>query len=762
MDANCTDIESVGKRVALILFFSCFFILICKSQEETFNLSFESVDSSRLPRGWRFTTQNDLYIFKVDSTIYQHGKYSLSISQKDVDNNSDGIFGVCSNTIAAKYSGSKIKLTGYLKTKDVQSGFAGLLLRIDGKFGVIGFDNMRSRGIQGTTEWKKYTIEMPYNPNAAKNIMIGALLTGTGGVWVDDLKLFIDGKSIESVRVKESFVENRDSIYEDGSNIYSIVLDSNKIKMLSNIGMIWGFLKYYHPDVASGKYSWDAELFKILPKLIGASGNDSAYRIIEHWVDSLGMIPSCKSCSSLPIDKIKLNPDYGYLFLKDNLPPSLVNRLIYIRDNYSPPSSHYYIGFTRANSPIFQNEKDYLSNPYPDAGVRLLSLYRYWNIIQYFCPNRHLVGKDWNGTLSEFIPRFIDARNSKEYTLACLELIARINDSHANIAGSNHVLDSLKGMLMTPFKAIFIENKLVVTNYYKNVFGIKDKISIGDIIEKIEGIPVDSLIKRYLPLSPASNFEVQLRDMPSSRGFLLRSNEKFAHFTIRHNGEQREVVIERIPLATINTELDYADFPQSNGYKLLSDSIGFIYPAKLKDNDLENVKNEFKHTKGIIVDLRCYPSVPMAFIFGQWLKNEKSPFVLFSQVSLMKPGSVLFGNELSNGGKRGKNSYNGKVVIIVNSMTQSQAEYVTMALGTSPNAKVIGSTTAGADGNISTIVLPGGILTAISGIGVYYPNGKETQRVGVKIDTFIKPTLKGILQGKDELLEKAMQMINAN
>jgi len=83
-----------------------------------------------------------------------------------------------------------------------------------------------------------------------------------------------------------------------------------------------------------------------------------------------------------------------------------------------------------------------------------------------------------------------------------------------------------------------------------------------------------------------------------------------------------------------------------------------------------------------------------------------------------------------------------------------------MAFQSSPNVKVIGSTTAGADGNVSYIVLPGGLNTMISGIGVFYPDGKPTQRIGVKIDEVVYPTINGIKQGKDELLDKAIEMLN--
>jgi C-terminal processing protease CtpA/Prc len=111
-------------------------------------------------------------------------------------------------------------------------------------------------------------------------------------------------------------------------------------------------------------------------------------------------------------------------------------------------------------------------------------------------------------------------------------------------------------------------------------------------------------------------------------------------------------------------------------------------------------------------------------------------------------------------GKKRKDFYKGKVIILVNETTQSSAEFHAMAYRVNPNATVIGCTTAGADGNVSTIYLPGGISTMISGIGIYYPDGRETQRIGIVPDIEVKPTIQGIKSGKDELLEKAIELIN--
>ncbi|MGC1423485.1 MAG: S41 family peptidase, partial [Terracidiphilus sp.] len=95
----------------------------------------------------------------------------------------------------------------------------------------------------------------------------------------------------------------------------------------------------------------------------------------------------------------------------------------------------------------------------------------------------------------------------------------------------------------------------------------------------------------------------------------------------------------------------------------------------------------------------------------------------------------------------------------VDETTQSQAEYTTMALRAMPNALVVGSTTAGADGNVSLIPLPGGLRTMISGLGVFYPNHWPTQRAGIIPDVTVRPTVQGVAAGRDEVLETAIHSI---
>jgi C-terminal processing protease CtpA/Prc len=103
--------------------------------------------------------------------------------------------------------------------------------------------------------------------------------------------------------------------------------------------------------------------------------------------------------------------------------------------------------------------------------------------------------------------------------------------------------------------------------------------------------------------------------------------------------------------------------------------------------------------------------------------------------------------------------YDGKVVVLVDETSLSRAEYTAVALQSAPHTVVIGSMTAGADGDLSGFPLPGGLRTAISGVGVFYPDGAPTQRVGVHVDIEVHPSIRGIRAGRDEVMEAAVHQI---
>jgi C-terminal processing protease CtpA/Prc len=193
-------------------------------------------------------------------------------------------------------------------------------------------------------------------------------------------------------------------------------------------------------------------------------------------------------------------------------------------------------------------------------------------------------------------------------------------------------------------------------------------------------------------------------------------------------------------------------------YQVLDDNIGYIRLDKMEGQSVNQMMTALANTKGLIIDIRSYPSKFVVFELGAHLYPSAYNFVRFTSMQTNHPGQFNWTEPLAVGGDN-PDYYKGKVVILVDEATVSQAEYTAMAFRGAPSAIVIGNTTAGADGNVSGISLPGGHSTRLSGIGVYYADKTPTQRVGIVPDIEVLPTLKGVMAGRDEALERAMAYI---
>lgn len=723
--------------VLLLVFFSS-----QAQQSEKFNLGFETqTDKNELADGWHKWGDYELSIENLS-----HSGQRAGVITSDESGSS---FGSIAYKIPAHYKGKSIQLKGFMKTQDVEEGFAGLLLRIDANGEVLAFDNMVRQKIKGTTDWQEYNITLDYTEEA-DNIFVAGILVGKGKVWFDDFVLSIDGESIQNLKEdKELFKAQLDHEFDDGSLIAINDLSVKKIENLELLGKVWGFLKYHHPEIGKGNYNWDYELFRHLAAYLELEEDKERDQFIINWIDSLGKVKQHTECEAVAKDAF-LKPELEWI---DQQSASLKEKLMSIYTNRHQ-AKHYYVNVSsEIKNPKFQYENSYSKMPYPDDGFRLLAVYRYWNMIQYFFPYKHLTDKDWSLVLKEYIPKFLNAKDELAYEFAALELIGEIKDTHGNLWRGADRIKEWKGDNFSPVHLRFIENQLVVTDFYNPELKEETDLEIGDVITTINGKSITQIIEEKSKYYPASNQPTRLRDLTAD---LLRSNKNEISLSYTRKNEKMHKQLKLYPYDSLNV---YRWYRRNNNksYKLLDNNIGYVTLASIKDEDVPLIKEQFMQTKGIIIDIRNYPSTFVPFTLGSYFMSESRPFVKFTKGSTVNPGEFRFGDELIIDHE--EKAYKGKLIVIVNEITQSSAEYTAMAFRAGDNTTVIGSTTAGADGNVSTIYLPGGLRTLISGIGIYYPNGEETQRVGIVPDIEVKPTIKGIRNGKDELLEKAIELI---
>lgn len=96
---------------------------------------------------------------------------------------------------ADNYRGKRVKFSGFLKTKDVALQ-TGLWMRVDGIGGkLLSFDNMGNRLIKGSNDWQNVSVVLDVPPGAI-DIACGAMLTGTGEIWISGLKFEEVGKDV--------------------------------------------------------------------------------------------------------------------------------------------------------------------------------------------------------------------------------------------------------------------------------------------------------------------------------------------------------------------------------------------------------------------------------------------------------------------------------------------------------------------------------------------------------------------------------------
>lgn len=739
----------IKKSTCLIITFLFSSLIYSQSAEkQSFNLGFEQIKDA-LPENWQYFGNSEYSIYPDSSTV-KSGKYSFVIENQG---EASGFKALAFN-LPNNYNGKSIRLSGFIKTEGVSEGYAGLWMRIDPQ---VEFDNMNDRGVTGTTDWKEYEIILPLNPKKTDRIVVGGLLVGKGKMWLDDFKISIDGKDLTDKAVKiytkQLLPAEKDNAFDNGSNIVLADLDSQAITHLTVLGKLWGFLKYHHPEVGKGNLNWDYELFRMLPDYLKQKNKNERDLFLLNWIEKYGKIPTCEKCR--PVDENAfLKPDFDWVDHSD-LSDDLKSKIkeIYLNRHQG---EHFYIALhPDVNNPDFRNEKAYVTMPYPDAGFRLLSLYRYWNMIHYYFPNKHLTDKKWDTVLQTYLPQFIEAQNELDYELAALQLIGEINDTHANLWGGGDKISEWRGHNYAPFRAEFIEQKYVVTDYYNPEYALEAKVKVGDIITHLNGKSIASVVDSLKAYYPASNEAAMLRDISID---LLRSPQKTLHLDYISEGENRQQTVALYERDKLKMYYWYKVNRDEKCYKMLNGNIGYITLATIKDEDIPVIKEMFKNTKGIIIDIRNYPSTFVPLSLGSLFVNKLTPFVKFSKANPNHPGEFTFREGAKIKGKQ--YNYKGKLIVLVNQNSQSQAEYTAMAFRAGNNTTILGSTTAGADGNVSQLVLPGGLQSMISGIGVYYPDGTETQRIGIVPDLVVKPTIKGIKEGKDEVLEKAIEILN--
>lgn len=542
----------------------------------------------------------------------------------------------------------------------------------------------------------------------------------------------------------------------------------------------WNFIQYYHPDVASGKKDADSLFLATVGKINEKTDENTIITFLSQNLTH--QFPEL-TVTDNPKDVLAVNQDFKWFQKNKRISPEnkqLLNDIYNHRFIAEPGNKDK---LSEKKTPEFKKDENL------PLAYRMLALAKLQGTIDYLYPHKYLMDKKAEMYFSDWVEQAVRCTSRKDFEIILTKVVAAMEDTHSfkfynELNEKNEIFHRL---YFPPFDYVIKDNYILITELLLPEICSKANIHVGDQITEVNGQSVREIIKQKKELLSASNPETLLYMMSDFQRNLIwpddqprkdlkiqskdhktyHADTEFVNFTDK---QQRAVVTEYIQNKTRRRQ-HYKIDHQDIAYFKINDVFSLMnnIPDEKLDDHMDAVFKDASSKKAIVFDMRGYPDwggfvfhyvykyfSPVENHFGKYYKPNIKNIGTYIPISYKEFGTYY--PDLKN---KTIHPYKGKVFLIVNPETLSMSEWNTMNLqNVFPQAKTIGQRTAGADGDISIIKLPGNYTLEFTGNGIFYYDNTQTQKVGVKIDEYIKYSDDDMIKKKDLELERVLKGLN--
>ena len=364
-------------------------------------------------------------------------------------------------------------------------------------------------------------------------------------------------------------------------------------------GKLWVTIKYFHPYLAYRDIDWDKALAEALPRIRSATTTAEYAAAVQSMLEALkdpsthvGMATASAenhtSAQRVWIHNGLLHP--AFLIRTGSETETVAISLggaVEATVRLSEP-----VTSTAAPAPI--PDRAYVESPYPAVEYRILAAYKVWAVFHYFFAYRDLMDEDWDDLLPMYLPKFIAAKDAREYDLTIAEMLTHVADSHASV--ESKALSEYFGVAPVGLRLRLIEKQPVITQVL-DPEAVKAGVRTGDIVKKVDGETILDRFKREAQYVAAST--------PQALGAALMTRilngpeGSTATLTIEDAiGNRKDVSITR------STSFRSGLAAQRGGetMKLLPGNIGYADLEHLKATDVDGMFEKFRSAKAIVFD----------------------------------------------------------------------------------------------------------------------------------------------------------------
>jgi hypothetical protein len=390
----------------------------------------------------------------------------------------------------------------------------------------------------------------------------------------------------------------------------------------------------------------------------------------------------------------------------------------------------------------------------PYSGLQLL--FSYWTNARYFNPYNYVLDTAWDTTLSSLVLPVRYASSSTALYNLLMRISGRLSDSQIRPYALNTNAQQLPGYYLPFVKLKYVEGKYEVVK----TSSVIPAIAQGDILLSADGLTTTQWEDSLRPYFSAGNEAAFHRLM--CRYMLGRQ-----HFGDIVSLSMQDSTGTTYPVSTecygpnSTPSFFFGDFYPADSLRTIRWTtmpcdIGYVNLRNIQPSAVDSMYTELSSKPAIILDLRNYTD-PASLEIANRLFPSRREFAKRMIPDVSYPGTYTWVHD-SAGIDGNPAPYTGTIILLVDEVTVSQAEYYCMLLEAMPNVIKVGSQTSGANGTVTYWRASTDYTFGFTSHAVFYPDGDSTERIGIVPDTVVHPTIVAVRRLIDEVLNKALDI----
>jgi C-terminal processing protease CtpA/Prc len=372
--------------------------------------------------------------------------------------------------------------------------------------------------------------------------------------------------------------------------------------------------------------------------------------------------------------------------------------------------------------------------------VRLADVVIAWNIFQHFYPYFDVVDVDWDLALTNTLREALNDTNEEEFFYTLSHFVAKLQDGHGNVY--HRVFMEQAGL---PIRVEWVEDRVVVTASED-----PDHFNRGDVILNIDGKQAEQAL---LDAEKFISGSAQWKRYKSLIRFGYGKKGTLAKLEVLRGTDTFEVELKR-NFKKMLTELTRPRIES------LENNIYYVNLDLTPWNEIAQKINDLAVARGVIFDLRGSPKGNHEIICHLLAEKDTSnAWMQIPQIIYPDQENIVGYQKMGWNLAVKKPHIKGKVVFITDGRAISYAESFLSFIEHYNLGEIVGQPTAGTNGNINPFVLPGDFRIEWTGMNVLKHDGSQHHLIGIQPTVPVKRTIQGIIEGRDELFEKALEII---